>query len=110
MFCPQCKTEYENWVKECVDCKIPLIEKLPPEEPQQEIKEFKEVLVTYNQGDIIKIKSILDSEGINYYIKDERGLSPLWFLPMSLMVQEDQVSQTMELLKKYKLEFRALGS
>jgi len=27
LFCPKCKTEYENWVKICADCKVPLVKK-----------------------------------------------------------------------------------
>lgn len=112
MFCPKCKAEYEDWVKECADCKVTLVYKLQPEPnqgPKQELIKYKEVLSTYNQGDIVKIKSVLDSAGITYYIKDERILSPLWFLPMVLMVREDQALKAIGLLKNYKLEFRALG-
>ena len=29
-FCPQCRGEYMDWVRECPDCKVPLVEKLEP--------------------------------------------------------------------------------
>ena len=25
MVCPKCKMEYEDWVRECSDCKVPLV-------------------------------------------------------------------------------------
>jgi hypothetical protein len=31
MFCPKCRNEYREGVVECYDCRIPLVESLPPE-------------------------------------------------------------------------------
>lgn len=30
MFCPKCRCEYVDWIRKCPDCKIALIEELPP--------------------------------------------------------------------------------
>jgi hypothetical protein len=30
-FCPNCRGEYQDWVKECLDCKVPLVEILAPQ-------------------------------------------------------------------------------
>jgi len=30
MFCPECRCEFVEWIRICTDCKIPLIEELPP--------------------------------------------------------------------------------
>jgi hypothetical protein len=33
-FCPECRDEFEDWVKTCPDCKVPLVDKLPPKPPK----------------------------------------------------------------------------
>lgn len=108
MFCPKCKTEYEDWVKECADCKIPLVVELPAE-PKGEPIEYEELLSTYNQGDIAIIKSVLDAENIIYYFKGENFnlLRPL-VQPAILMVSKDQLERAKGILKNYKLEYRSI--
>lgn len=29
-FCPECRDEFQDWVEICPDCKVPLVDKLPP--------------------------------------------------------------------------------
>lgn len=108
MICPKCKTEYENSVKECADCKIPLVVEIPAEH-KGEPMEYEELLSTYNQGDIAIIKSVLDSENIIYFIKGENFnlVRPL-VQPAILMVSKDQVARAKSLLKNYKLEYRGI--
>lgn len=36
MFCPVCRYEYLEGVTECNDCRVTLVEVLPPEEPKEE--------------------------------------------------------------------------
>ena len=38
MYCPKCRTQYIENIKECSDCKIPLVDKLPKETPLEKIK------------------------------------------------------------------------
>jgi len=38
MYCPKCRTQYIDNVKECVDCGIPLVDELPKETPLEKIK------------------------------------------------------------------------
>ena len=37
MYCPQCKSEFREGFLECSGCLVPLVEKLPPEEPKPTI-------------------------------------------------------------------------
>jgi len=38
MYCPKCRTQYIENIKECSDCQVPLVEKLPEETPLEKIK------------------------------------------------------------------------
>jgi len=38
MYCPKCRTQYIDNIKECYDCKIPLVDELPEETPLEKIK------------------------------------------------------------------------
>jgi len=31
-WCPECRTEYDAGIAQCVDCKVPLVAELPPED------------------------------------------------------------------------------
>lgn len=44
-WCPKCKSEYREGIKECADCKIPLMDELPPENenPYSEEAEMKQM-------------------------------------------------------------------
>lgn len=55
---------------------------------------FKMVLEIHNAGDRVFLKSILDAEGIDYYIQGET-VAPYIFnsVPMRLMVLRDQVEK-----------------
>jgi hypothetical protein len=83
MFCPKCKDEFVPGIKECIDCKVPLVEELPKTEerpklqesplvPQDEM-ELVTVLETSDSGELMVAKSLLDSEGIRYITFGEGG-------------------------------------
>ena len=38
-WCPKCKSEYREGIKECADCKIPLMDELPPDSENPYSKE-----------------------------------------------------------------------
>ena len=84
MFCPKCKAEYKEGVKECGDCEVPLVAALPekPKRAKQEDKDidFVNVVRTFVPTDIALIESILDDAGIEYYIQGKRVWSsiPSW--------------------------------
>ncbi len=81
-------------------------------EPKQENQniEFKPVLSTYNIGDIAFIKSLLDCENINYYFNGENfNLMRLTVQPVVLMVQENQLEDTVNILKDTEIKFMLLS-
>ena len=63
MFCPKCRAEYKEGFHTCSDCHIELVDELPPE-PEPEFINFIEILGTYNPADVVFLKSLLESEGI----------------------------------------------
>ena len=109
MFCPICKSEYREGFEICAECKVKLVDQLPPE-PEAEIEfefvDFEEVLSTFNPADIALIKSLLDGEGIIYFIQGEHFsyMQPL-ALPARLMVKRDQAEEAREILKDLKLSY-----
>ena len=109
MFCPHCRAEYRDGFRVCSDCGVDLVDALPPE-PEPEFVNLKEVLATYNPADVAFLKSLLESEGIQYFFKGEHFLymRPLAD-PVRLMVREDQVEEALELLKDVDLSVTGIS-
>lgn len=111
MFCPQCRAEYREGFHICSDCQIELVETIPPlPEPGPEFVKFTEILATYNPADVVFLKSLLDSEGIQYFFKGEHFMymRPLAD-PVRLMVRQDQVDDAEELIKDVKLSVSGIS-
>ena len=71
---------------------------------KDEFIEYELVLETQNAGDQAFIKSILDSEGITYFIQGEYVAPYLYHaVPMRLMVKKDEVVKAREILKDIEL-------
>ncbi|KKM11226.1 hypothetical protein SY88_09815 [Clostridiales bacterium PH28_bin88] len=111
MFCPSCKYEYVDGVKECPDCKVALIEDLETEKkPRLEYVELVTVLATGDPALIAIAKSILECAGIKYFAKGERlqdlfgygrlgpGFNPLTG-PVEIQVARDDEEAARDLLK-----------
>ena len=109
MFCPDCRTEYREGFTVCADCNVNLVEVLLPE-PEPEFIDYKEVLYTYNPADVAFLKSLLESEGIQYFFKGENFMymRPLAD-PERLMVRTDQVDEAVALLKNVDLSFMGIN-
>jgi hypothetical protein len=77
---------------------------------EDEFIEYVPILETHNAGDRVFIKSILDAEGITYFIQGE-FVAPylLDALPMTLMVKKDQAEKAREILKDIKLSYSISG-
>ena len=109
MFCPECKSEFIEGITSCPVCEVKLIDELPPE-PEPEFVDYKEILATYNPADIAFLKSILDSEGIQFFFKGEHFMyvRPLAD-PVRLMVRTDQAEKAFELLKDVALSITGIN-
>ncbi len=109
MFCPKCRAEYRDGFHTCSDCQIDLVETLPTL-PEPEFVNFNEILATYNPADVVFLKSLLESEGIQYFFKGEHFMymRPLAD-PVRLMVRQDQVDEALELVKDVKLSVTGIS-
>ncbi len=99
MFCPECRTEYREGFTVCADCGIALVPELPPEPPAEippEGADFEEVLRFMDEGIVAIVKSVLDEEGIDYYIA---GFSIPKGPDQRLMVRKDQAERAREILE-----------
>jgi len=68
---------------------------------------FVKVLVTDSLTDIALIKSVLDAEGVRYFLQGE---NMMYFAdPAILMVVEEDVEKAAELLRPLKLKFTRMG-
>ncbi len=113
MFCPKCKAEYREGFTRCADCIIDLVENLDPinsaEQGGPETEpdfNFIELLSTFNEGDVVFVKSLLESEGIPLHHEGEyRIMSRRGNTPMRLFVPDYQLKQARELLSDFKEKF-----
>ena len=110
MFCPECATEYQAGVAACADCKVPLV----PEQPvaaAEELIEAEEILATYNVGDILMIKSLLEANGIPYLLHGETFavIDPL-IQPARLLVPPAWAAQVRELLQDLDLHYMGINA
>ena len=70
----------------------------------KEFTDYEMVLETQSAGDLAFIKSILDSEGITYFIQGEHVAQYIYHsVPMRLMVKNEDAETAREILKDLNL-------
>jgi antitoxin component YwqK of YwqJK toxin-antitoxin module len=110
MLCPNCGVEYREGFTVCSACNVPLVNELPGQvEPG-----FMKFVTVYETGDpafIAFAKSILQSEGIKYFIRGEgiqdlfaggrlgTGFNPV-IGPVEIQVDEKDVEKAKDLLRQ----------
>jgi hypothetical protein len=108
MFCPKCGAEYVEDITVCSKCNAPLVAQ-PPHGIEPRFIKFVTVHKTGDPAFIAFAKSILQSEGIQYYFKGEEiqdlfaagrlgtGFNPA-IGPVEIQVDEKDVEKAKELL------------
>lgn len=74
MFCPECKSEYREGVTKCIDCDVPLMRELPAEEPEVPPVNWEDlvpVLKSYDEAELLMVRSLLEAAGIPAYMSGE---------------------------------------
>ena len=113
MFCPNCKAEYRPGFTECADCSVSLVYELP-EDPSPDLSQVPRkgqdadlvsVYSTYNPGDVMFVKSLLDAEEIIYNFQGElfEG-SGIFIAPAMLFVAKCDAEMVMEVLRDHGIE------
>lgn len=107
MFCPMCRAEYRTGITECADCGIPLVDSLDDVEEELELAneeiEFVCILEIQSRGDLAFVESMLNSEGIPYYIQGDPNLNlRKGYEPARIWVEKHSSDLAMELLSDFK--------
>ena len=73
---------------------------------ENQFTEYVPIIETHNAGDRVFLRSILDAEGIVYFIQGENVSHYLFnALPMRVMVKKDQAEKAREILKDIELSY-----
>jgi len=71
---------------------------------KDEFTDYELIFETRNAGDQAFLKSILDAEGITYFIQGEHVAPYIYHsVPMRLMVKKEDAAKVREILKDAKL-------
>ncbi len=70
MYCPKCRTQYIENIKECSDCKVPLVNELPEEKP---IEKVNWVALPPVKGNIYAdmVEEVLQKRNIPHFTKSD---------------------------------------
>ena len=112
MFCPKCKKKFRWMLFTCPDCGVPLIDEVAKPHRAAEPREVKYVNFVplyspQNESESLLLESILDSEGINYFVRNDNfgslevGPRIGLFNAKMIEVQDDQYGRANELLSDY---------
>jgi len=96
MFCPKCRTEYNEGITVCADCGAQLVVELPPLKP--ETPELVTVLSTGDLSSVALAKSILEEAEISFIAKGEFGMEQLAVGPVEIQVNHKDQKQARRLL------------
>ena len=108
MYCPHCRSEFQDWVKTCPDCEQPLVAELPAD-PALERHDLRVVLET-SDPDLLPIAtSALRAAGIPYWTQGEgtmdllplgsgAGSVPSDLLAAGILVPADRYEEARALL------------
>jgi hypothetical protein len=105
-YCPKCRDEFEDWVKVCPDCKVALVEKLPPL-PETDETDEPLVLIATAPGEPIAAmwSGILEEQGIKAMLKGGDLGAAMYAstlnLPFEIYVLESQADTARDILAPF---------
>jgi len=106
-FCPKCRAEYIDEVKECPDCQVKLVDVLPPKD-ELEYVDLVELEKVPDEVSGVMMKGILENNGIDVVLKAAKipwydGIASTWstYYWGLLLVPEDELEQSRKILDEY---------
>jgi hypothetical protein len=104
MYCPTCRSEYRPGFSRCDDCDQDLVHELAPLEEDAAGNPYgpglARVLSTYDHGEVMLTKPLLDGEEIVHHALGELFTgSGIYITPVYLYVAEGDLERARELLR-----------
>ena len=109
-FCPKCRDEFREGVETCPDCKVALVERLPPlpslpKRPKEETDLLVFVATAPNEALAGMWADILKQNGINALIKRKPFLAPYQLFafnePCEIHVLASHASEAKQILEPF---------
>jgi hypothetical protein len=85
-FCPECRDEFQDWVETCPDCKVPLVDKLPPQPPPRPAfnnEPMVYVATAPNEQIAFLWAGILEENGVHCVLKSDNLRSAMYVLTIN---------------------------
>jgi hypothetical protein len=108
-FCPNCQDEFQDWVKECPDCRVELVDQLQSGVSKSEGTQQRLVTVADYQFPSLAYlsKAKLESEGIQSFVIDEHIINANWLYLIAiggvkLKVAESDASDAVRILQEVR--------
>jgi hypothetical protein len=110
-YCPECRSEFQDWVEKCVDCGADLVDTPPPPKPghpknNEPTREPLVAIASYKNNIEAELnKGILEAEGIDcittniddrYVTGKASGFSN--YFGISLLVRKSDAENALEIL------------
>lgn len=106
MFCPICKAEYRRGFTLCNDCNAQLVPELLSDRSEKS-HSMVNLYSPNSEMELAMIKSLLDAEEVNYFVKNENfgsmevGPQIALFNKKMITVQDSQHERASELINDY---------
>ena len=106
-FCPKCRAEYIEGVKECPDCHVLLVQELPPKDDVGYI-ELAELQRVPDEVSGVMMKGILESNDIDVILRSAKipwydGIASTWstYYWGTLLVAKEELEKSRKILDEY---------
>ncbi|MFC1847213.1 hypothetical protein ACFLW5_00140 [Chloroflexota bacterium] len=102
-YCPKCRDEFQNWIEVCPDCKVALIEELPPQPKREEHDEPLVHIATAPNEPLANMWSgILEENDIRCSLKS-RNITPYYvtYWPYEIYVLSSEAERAKEMLDPF---------
>lgn len=87
-YCPQCRDEFQDWVKVCPDCKVALVAELPPQPEHEQIDEpLVHVATAPNEVVANMWSGILKEHGIRCVLKGANLRAAMYYFTYNMTCQ-----------------------